>query len=468
MAWPKPASGPAPTGIVVKDAQGKTVRQFVDTTGRNNPNIFSYFLNGSEAYREIDANGDGKPDQYRWLGANGTKWGEDKNGDGIVDVWYVLSPEELAQEVMTVLVTMNPAKLDPILPKAADLKAAGLPDAEVAKITERAGGIGKRVEDAAKALGLDAKAKLVHVETAFPRIVPGDSFGSPTDIVTYKNATVLVDKGDGKSAVAFQLGEIIQVGRTWRIVEGPAAGHADLNADDAPTGGTTLIPAGVEDLVKQLQDAKTNADRAAVLEQIVAKTQGAQQEPWLKQVIDAYAAAAEGGDEKAMGRLKQWHDSIAKAAPGSATAGYAAFRVITAEYAVRISAAKGGEEVAKVQSWWREQLEAFVKAHPKADDAPEAVLRLAVAYEFAGKDGETPAKTWYETLAKDYPAHPYAAKARGAVRRLTSEGQAFQLAGPTLSGGQCTTGPAGAGARPPTSSSSGSWPRRTRRRACKW
>ena len=43
-------------------------------------NIWSYYLNGVEAYREVDGNGNGKPDQYRWLGPNGGKWGAEGNG----------------------------------------------------------------------------------------------------------------------------------------------------------------------------------------------------------------------------------------------------------------------------------------------------------------------------------------------------------------------------------------------------
>ena len=87
----------------------------------------------------------------------------------------------------------------------------------------------------------------------------------------------------------------------------------------------------------------------------------------------------------------------------------------------------------RVQSWWRGQLEGFVAKYPAAEDAPETMNRLAVSFEYV-KDGEAQAKTWYERLAKDFAAHPYGAKAQGAVRRLTSEGQPFALVGQTLDG----------------------------------
>ncbi len=445
ITWTKPATGPAPTGIVVKDASGKLVRQFIDTTGRNNPNIFSYYLNGVEAYREIDVNGDGKPDQFRWLGANGTKWGLDKNNDGIVDQWYVLSAEELSQELFQVFLTSDPRRLAPLLTNADELKAMGLPADEAAKLAQRSASVPKKFEVAATALKLTDKAKWVHLEVGLPSATPGDTVGSQHDIVVHRNASVLFDRGDGKTLSTFQTGEMIQVGRVWKAVGGPTEGSANLVAG----GDTETNPVNPEivELVNRLAGITTpteptpanlgkyHADRAVILEQIVAKTKGAEQEPWLKQTIDAYAAAAEMGslEGPAMQRLKQWNEVLAKT-PGSSVTAYAAFRVATAEYAARLSP-DSKPDVLKVQTWWRETLENFLKAHPTAEDAPEAMLRLAVAYEFAGKDGEAKAKEWYDNLAKSFPNHAYAVKAQGASKRLGCEGQPFVLAGQQIGGG---------------------------------
>lgn len=444
--WPKPATGPAPTGVILKDGNGKIVRQFIDTTGQNKPNIFSFYLNGVEAYREIDVNRDGKPDEFRWLGPNGTKWGVDLNGDGVVDQWRVLSPEELSQELFQVFIARDPRRLAPLIATGPDLKALGLPDAEVAKYTKRAEAVPKKLEGLPPAvIKIDDKSKWVHLELGVPALTPADTVGSQYDIVVHKNGTVLFDKGDGKTADVFQLGEIVQIGGVWKLVDGPAAGAANLGGTGGDDNTGPVNPAIVE-LVTKLGEikppadptpanlAKYHTDRAAVLEQIVAKTQGAEQEPWLKQTIDAYASAAETGplDGPAMQRLKQWNESIGKGK--SPVAPYAAFRVLTAEYAVRL-APDTKPDVMKVQGWWRESLEAFVKTHPTAEDTPEALLRLAVAFEFAGKDGDTKAKEWYDTLAKSFPTHAYAAKAQGASKRLTSEGTPFELKGTVIGGG---------------------------------
>jgi peroxiredoxin len=60
-----------------------------------------------------------------------------------------------------------------------------------------------------------------------------------------------------------------------------------------------------------------------------------------------------------------------------------------------------------------------------------------MAFEFMStKEGDTKAKEWYETLARNHAGHPHAAKAAGAVKRLASEGQLLEVSGPNLATGQ--------------------------------
>lgn len=442
--WPKQGDKPAPAGFVVKDSQGRTIRQFIDTTGGNRPNIWSFYLNGAEAYREVDGNGNGKPDQYRWLGANGGKWGADVDEDGQVDSWFVLSPEELSQEIFQALLTRDPKRLEAALISEQDLKSLGLPDADAAKIRQRAAGAVKRLQETAEALKLTDKSKWVHLELGLPHVTPADSFGGRADMVRQQTAAVLVDKGDGKTAEVFQLGELMLVGTVWKVVDGPSYGAAPAAPGGADVAGID-VPAAAQPFVDELaklkppaspaENAQYQTARAALLEKIVGVTQGPSQEPWIKQVIDAYAAVAETGaiDGPAMQRLKQWQGQIEKSAPKSNTAAYASFRLLTAEYTIRVSSAKA-DDVSKVQTWWREQLEAFVNAYPAApDETPEALARLAIAQEYV-KDGEAGAKAAYERLAKDFPNHAHGIKAQGAIKRMTSVGQPFVLTGQSLDG----------------------------------
>lgn len=447
VTWPK-SGNTTPTGVVVKDAQGKLVRQFIDTTGRGNPNIWSYYLNGAESYREVDGNGNGKADQYRWLGPNGGKWGIDVDEDGAVDTWHMISPEEVSQELFHAMLTKNAKRVEALLPSEQDLKSLGLPDAQVAKVRQRGAAAVKRMMETADALKLTEQAKWVHLELGIPTVKPADSFGGRDDLIRYRSATVLVDKGDGKTADVFQTGELMLIGRAWKLVDGPSPGAAPAQSPADTDGAPQVaVPKGGEEILAQLGKLAAPTDpaempkyhmaRAQLLEKLVQMTQGEQQQPWLRQVIDAYASASEGGpaDGPALQRLKQWAGTIEKDAPKSPAAAYAAFRVIAAEYPIKLSQpGLKPEDMAKVQAWWREQLEQFVSKHPTADDSPEALIRLAVAHEFAGKEGEAQAKVWYERLARDFATHPYAAKAQGAVKRLTSEGQPFALTGQTLDG----------------------------------
>src|ERR1700722_16226608 len=66
------------SGWVLKDADGKTLRLFYDSNDDNKVDVWSYYKDGVEVYREIDTNFTGRADQYRWLNAAGTKWGIDE------------------------------------------------------------------------------------------------------------------------------------------------------------------------------------------------------------------------------------------------------------------------------------------------------------------------------------------------------------------------------------------------------
>ena len=126
----KSAEGRPLTGVAVRDGQGRLVRQILDDTG--NPDLTkarfrSFYLNGVECYREIDADSNGRPDQYRFLGPNGSRWGMDIGQRGVVDRWVVLSPEEASQELFAALATADAAKLAALLPSEEELKAAQVP-----------------------------------------------------------------------------------------------------------------------------------------------------------------------------------------------------------------------------------------------------------------------------------------------------------------------------------------------------
>src|SRR3954462_1785878 len=81
---------------VVSKRNGEVLRRFYDTNGDNFVDMWCYFLNGVEVYRDIDSNFNNKADQYRWFNMAGTRWALDKNEDGKIDSWKVISPHEVA------------------------------------------------------------------------------------------------------------------------------------------------------------------------------------------------------------------------------------------------------------------------------------------------------------------------------------------------------------------------------------
>ena len=106
--------------------------------------------------------------------------------------------------------------------------------------------------------------------------------------------------------------------------------------------------------------------------------------------------------------------------------GYVFYRRLMAEYAVRLKQdAANTREI--TQKWWFEQLEAFARKWPASEDAPDAVVQLAISYELMGRLDD--AKAWYEQLAKNYSKTEGGMKAQGALRRLTLTGNKLSLSG---------------------------------------
>ncbi len=207
------------SGWVLKDPAGKTLRRFYS---HNNSSIdtYSYFKDGLEVHRQIDTTGTGRPDQYRWLNAAGSKWGIDIDKDGTIDTWKVISPEEVSQEVLHALATRNLARLQALLITDEDLKALGLPADEAANIREKRKTIKEKFEAAITRLPkLDDKAVWRHLETGAPRTVPADFDGPIVDVVKHQRATLLYESAGTNEWV--QIGPLYLVGQAWRIIDCP-------------------------------------------------------------------------------------------------------------------------------------------------------------------------------------------------------------------------------------------------------
>lgn len=439
----KVAGGKLQTGWLVKDAGGRPLRRFFDSDGDAQIDVWSYYLNGEECYREVDSNFNGKADQFRWLGANGSKWGVDTNEDGRIDGWKAISAEELSQEVLAAVQTRNFARLQALMISKAEMEALELPGAEANRITAKLQAAAKKFQETTDALQkVNEKVKWVHLETGAPECIPADALGTKADLIRHKAGTILYSDGD-KLHDFIQTGEMIQVGRAWRLTEAPFAGNA-VQGNQVAMGGGGEIPDAAKPLIEELrkidkkyegatapaQIVEYNLARAAVLEKIVAAiTDARAREEWIKQVADCYSTAAQNGDKGALGRLAALKSGIAKDGAGAPVVAYIAYREMSAEYAQKLINAKP-PEMTKLQDEWKDKLTKFVQDFPTAEDAPDALMQLGMVNEFMGK--ETEAKNWYGDLVKNFAKSPMAPKAAGAIKRLGIEGQEIELAGPTL------------------------------------
>ena len=66
---------PKSNGWLLSDPKGQPLRRYFDANGDGKVDMWSYYKDGIEVYREIDTTGAGLPDNFRWLNGGGTKWG---------------------------------------------------------------------------------------------------------------------------------------------------------------------------------------------------------------------------------------------------------------------------------------------------------------------------------------------------------------------------------------------------------
>lgn len=436
------------SGWLLRDPSGNPLRRYFDTKDSKKVDVWSYYYKGQEVYREIDSNGNEKPDQFRWLNTGGMKWGVDINEDGKIDAWKAISPEEVSQEIVQALATRDVARLQALQITDQEIRSLEIPTAEAARIRASLKQSTAKFQDTVSKLPASGPATWMHLETQAPLCQPPDTTGMKQDLIRYKTGTILYEIG-GKTDW-MQTGEMIQIGLAWRITDAPAPGQsAPIFEGGDNAAETTPIDPSIQPLLNELSELDKKAPRvdslggqnaevvkyhllrSDILEKIVARVKPENRDQWLRQQADSYSAAAQSsaqGDKTAITRLQRLADHLAKEQPGSAIAGYVTFREMQAEYTRQLHEDK--PDYGKVQEGWLERLKKFVQDYPRAEDTPDALLQLAMVSEFIGK--ETEAKNWYNQLLKNFPEHPHCRKAKGALRRLESEGKELELAGTVL------------------------------------
>jgi len=445
-------------GWVVKDGRGYVLRRFLDTNRDNRVDTWCYFRHGLEVYRDIDSDGNGKVDQFRWFTTAGGKWGIDTNQDGVIDRWQRISAEEVAEEAVRAMVEKNPARFRALLLSPGELKSLGLGGSlgqEVAGALQQADAQFQQVAAKAATLG---QVKWVQFSGHRPGLLSAAPDGPEQDLLIYENAIAFAEAQSG--TVQILLGTLVQVGPAWRLVTSPqlldeqSAVLAQNNVffkppavEPVPSVGTQQVSEKMQQLLDELekleaaaqqaqtlaQQAALNAKRAEIIEALEAEaTRPEDKAMWIRQLADFLTASVQAGSyPDGAKRLEVLFARVAKSPVEKDLPAYVKFRQLTAEYALAVQ--RPDVKYDEVQKQWMANLEQFLKDYPNAPDAAEALLQLGIGREYT--DDIDAAKVAYQEIIKRFPNEPEAAKARGALRRLTSEGQTFELKGTDLQGG---------------------------------
>ncbi|MEM8945866.1 MAG: TlpA disulfide reductase family protein [Planctomycetota bacterium] len=444
---------------VIRGPNGKILRQFSDSDNDNRVDTWSYFRDGLEVYRDLDANFNDKADQYRWFHGAGMRWGIDRDENGVIDTWKLISAEEVAEELVEAIRTRDLTRFKRLLLNSVELKQLGLANDLGTKLS-------KRIESAPASFRKLTSNKQVATDLEFrdfgglkPGMVPAQSGNTQKDLVVYENVWAMVRKGDDFEQL--QLGTLVNVKGAWKLLDCPSFGDptqvtrglffdtnplagptepSALAAGEAPSEKMQEILGKLEQLDKQLMQADAskkpalNKSRANLLLQLANTSANAEERSqWLRQLADMVSAATQDGSfPGGLSYLKAIEAKLAERNKSDALLAYFEFQRMLAEY-YGVTLADPKVDPSKAHAQWLKDLEAFVKAHPKNDNCAEALRQLAMGTEISGENEQ--AEGWYRQILKNHPSSIHAPMARGAIVRLSSVGRSFPLAGRAVAGG---------------------------------
>jgi thiol-disulfide isomerase/thioredoxin len=438
---------------VVRGPRGEVLRSFADTNGDRVVDRWSYYKDGLEVYRDIDADFNAKADQARWLSTGGSRWGIDEDENGAIDAWKSLSAEEATAEIVTALKARDPAIFTRLLPGKDDLIAAGFDEPLLGELLARSEKAAKEMAVLAKAQQpIQADAQWNNMLAAQPGVLPAGTPGVTKDVLAYDNVVALIDAGAKGATGQVYVGSLVRCGDVWRPIDVPQVPGAQgeiaetlgfftprtsaAGGGEVPSENEALKPllAKLREIEGKLVGATGAAREAAaaeqieVLEAVVAAAEDDQRSFWTRQLAETIAASVQEG--VLPGGTEKLEAIVAASAADEPLQAFTAFRLASARYAAAMQAP--GADVTKVQTAWLEELAAFVKDHPTAPDAAEALLQMGIADEFGGNEDDALAR--YEEIVKGFPDSGSAKKARGASRRLQSVGKTLALSGTAVDG----------------------------------
>ena len=443
------------TAWVLRQPDGLILRRFADTNADNVVDTWSYFLGGLEVYRDVDADFNGKADQYRWFHTAGTRWGLDENEDRVVDNWKRISAEELAEEVVACLQSEDPERFEKLLVTQDDVRQLGLAKDQAEALLERIKSAPGAFRELVKSGEFGQESTFSDFGGAKPGTVPAGTRGSTKDVTVYENVWAMVRHGDDHKQL--RMGTLVEVGDAWKLVGSPALDTGSQVADniffDSPMAEQAATMASSSDppsekmqsILEDLQklderinrarpsdQAKLHKKRADLLQSLANEAPNKKErEQWLGQLADMVSASVQGNMfPEGVDYLDEVIEGLDPKEVSRELITHFKFRRMQADYGRRL--AEKDAPYPEIQKDWLEQLEEFVEQNGKSPHVSEALLQLAMASEFNSENDS--AEKWYRRIITDFPQSAAAPKARGAVTRLTSVGRVIRLQGTDLLG----------------------------------
>lgn len=447
-------------GFLVSGPGAVPLRWFADTNGDNQLDRWCYYNAGVEVYRESDTDFNQTADEYRWLSTEGLRSGKDKNEDGVIDAWNMISAEEVTAEVVRATSNREPERFERLLISESEIASLGLGKEKAEILTQRVADARKQF--AAWTAGQNVvtkQSKWTNFGGDKPGIVPAGTDGSKKDIVVYENVVALLE--DAGKAKQLLVGTIIQVGPAWRLVDLPktvAEGQVvsdsgvffsvtfqprGANSVPETTGGiskaTERLVGELQNVDEKLQSAKLPAKdkavlqslRADALEKLISASSGEERSSWIRQFADTVSAAAQTGEfPKGVERLQDFVAKLTDASASTNDIAYVVFRTLTADNNYKMQQPKADFDA--LQKAFLVDLEEFIGKYPTSDDAAEAMIQIALSAEFSGETKV--AEKWYAQAASTFGKTLAGKKASGAIRRLGLVGKNFGLEGKLLDG----------------------------------
>ena len=421
------------------------LRHFADTDGDANRQVdqWSYYLNGVEVYREIDTDGDGKQDQFRWLNSAGTRWGIDTNGDGKIDRWKEISAEEVSREITLALATRDVQRFMSVALTEEEAQKLELGEALNSTVTQKIAAMKTGFTNAANAIALANNTEWYQLNAMLPGIVPQGDQGNKKDLLVYENATATIgEEGNVKQIV---VGTLVQIGNNnWRVLDLPKnyddeqisftfIQPAQIQGSTGPTDSAVVaimnqvyaLQAQIAELPAAQRPEKHKEVIALLLEIVRQSVTQDERENWIRQIADTIMEAV-GRDEYPEGK-----DQIATLfgtvnRPGmQELAAHVQSRQLMVNYYVNLASEM---DPMRAYTQWLDDLENMVTTFSNTEAGVEGMMQLASYKEMLDPSNEESIK-WYNKVIELVPGLPMAAKATGAIRRLTAEGKEITFRG---------------------------------------